>query len=97
MKKSLLLIVVAGLAALQPVSAFAGSTDKAPLKGVRVAQMRRGEQAASSTSCRVSFGSCLSHCSGHDAGGCIMECETDCSVCVLEDSGELNSPLCERK
>jgi hypothetical protein len=76
---------------------IAGAAFAEAPEGIRVAKLRRGPQGGADASCRVSFSACLAQCTRDDVRGCVMECETDCSVCVLEESGQLNSPICEPK
>ena len=53
-------------------------------------------RALPGAACRGSFSACLGACGGVDQEGCWMDCETDCSVCVLETSGAVGTEICDR-
>ena len=74
------------------------SVAKKPRPQVQMAAMgfKPPQMKAAGQQCHSAFLTCLDSCKGGTSSGCQMECETDCSICALEETNELDSKLCER-
>lgn len=74
---------------------FAQADDVRTMKKKSAPQMASMGIFSMKHSCAIEYGTCMQRCKAAESATCVMECETDCSVCAM-DFGEEASRVCER-